>query len=104
MKLTCLGFKIYTELCRIQFILIKELLKSLYNAHELLGKHVETNNKFVETDAMTQLELDELRTECERLREELNVQRANAEEREAHTKEVKKAQEEKVKIQIIKKT
>ena len=67
------------------------------NAHELLGKHIETNNKFMETEATLQLELDELRTQCEQLKVELKTQTSSTEEKDVQLNEAIKTLEEKVK-------
>ncbi|XP_028404173.1 restin homolog [Dendronephthya gigantea] len=82
---------------------IQELLKSLDNAHSLLSKHVETNNKFAESETMLHLELDDLRTECESCKEELKSERLSVQEKEAKMKELedtKTEQEKELNAQI----
>ena len=71
-------------------------MKSLEGAHSLLAKHVETNNKYAETEAVIQLELDDLRTECEKYKEELQTEKASVEEKDVQLKEFKNTTEEKV--------
>ena len=44
----------------------------------MLQRHKETNNKFVETEAILQLEVDELRTECEQLRSQVKTETVKA--------------------------
>ena len=50
---------------------------------------------------MTQLELDELKTECEKLREELKTERTSVEEKGAKIKEVEMAQTKQVNPKLI---
>ncbi len=75
---------------------MQELLKSLDNAHSLLAKHVETNNKYAESEIMLQLELDDFRTGCEKYRDELSAEKASVQEKDGQITELKNTMEEKV--------
>jgi hypothetical protein len=61
-----------------------------------LGKHVETNNKYAESETMLQLELDVVRTDCEKYQDELKAERVSVQEKDGQIKELKNTMEEKV--------
>ena len=44
-------------------------------AHKLLDRHVQSINKHSELEAVAHLELDEIKTECQALKESLNKER-----------------------------
>ena len=66
------------------------------NAHSLVAKHVESNNKYAETEAILQLELDDLRTDCEQYRNELKAQKTLVQEKDGQIRTLRNAMEEKV--------
>jgi septal ring factor EnvC (AmiA/AmiB activator) len=72
------------------------LLKSLDNAHSLLAKHVETNNKYAESELILQLELDDSKTDCEKYKDELTAKKADIQEKDAQINELKNTMKEKV--------
>jgi hypothetical protein len=71
-------------------------LKSLDNAHSLLAKHVETNNKYAESETMLQSELDVVRTDCEKYQDDLKVEKVSVQEKDGQIKELKSTMVEKV--------
>ena len=80
---------------KIQYVL-QGLLKSLDNAHSLLAKHVETNNKYADSELILQLELDDVKTDCEKYKDELTVQKADVQEKDAKINELRNTINEKV--------
>lgn len=46
-------------------------MQSLKEAHKLLDRHVQSINKHCELEAVAHLELDEIKTECQTLKESL---------------------------------
>ena len=50
---------------------VKKLIQSLKEAHELLDRHVQSINKHCELEAVVHLELDETKTECQALKDSL---------------------------------
>ena len=46
-------------------------MQSLREAHKLLDRHVQSINKHSELEAVAHLELDEIKTECQSLKESL---------------------------------
>ena len=77
-------------------IFIQELLKSLDNAHSLVAKHVESNNKYAETETILQLDLDDLRTDCEQCQNELKTQKTSVQEKDSQIRTLKNDLEIKV--------
>lgn len=80
---------------------VQELLKSLDNAHSLLAKHVETNIKYAETETLLELELDDLRSDCEKYKEELKAEQISLQEKDVELKECRNKMEEKVKMKNL---
>ena len=68
------------------FHFLQKLTESLKEAHMLLDRHVQSINKHSELETIAHLELDEIKTECQALKETLNKE-----------KEVKKGIEETLK-------
>jgi hypothetical protein len=61
-----------------------------------LAKHVETNNKYAESETMLQLELDVVRTDCEKYQDDLKAERVSVQEKDGQIKELKSTMVEKV--------
>lgn len=61
---------------------LKKLMESLKEAHRLLGRHVQSINKHSELEAVAHLELDEIKTECQTLREALNKEKGEKQQME----------------------
>ena len=71
------------------------------NAHSLVAKHVESNNKYAETEAILQLELDDLRTDCEQYQNELKAQKTLVQEKDGQIRTLRNAMEEKVWVKYL---
>ena len=61
-----------------------------------MAKHVESNNKYAETEAILQLEIDDLRTDCEQCQNELKDQKTSVQEKDSQIRTLKNALEIKV--------
>ena len=57
------------------FYFLQKLTESLKEAHMLLNRHVQSINKHSELETIAHLELDEIKTECQSLKETLNKEK-----------------------------
>ncbi|XP_046839084.1 repetitive organellar protein-like [Xenia sp. Carnegie-2017] len=80
----------------------QKLLKSLEKAHILVSKHVETIKILSDNDRAMQQEINDIRTDCERYREDLESTKMIVVKKDAILKELKNNAEEKEKALLVK--